>query len=429
VLECELLSSILSPLLLQYISEAIVLQSLQSTADAVFFAAMRNALLLALYGLLLVRPSLLYQTPVPPKISPATGLPNLLYKWRQGQQVRYQVAGPIDGEPLVMVHGLFVNSDHWRKTLRACADQGYRTYALDLFGCGYSDKPARDSDVAQKCNGENGRFDNDTNSCNPSILRNVELGTANGVDVRIKDIDLRHPLRSPYNFYTWSEQITDFCRDVIVNDIHMDVTIVCNSIGTVSSLQAVIDAPDLYKGVFVISPNFRELHSAEVPLPSFSMPVVRRVQSLLRAYGQYAFDALAKPKTVKQILKEPYVVTEAVDDVLVKVLLDPLLTDGASDVVFDTLSYSAGPLPEQQLSSFPKNKPVWVCYGKADPWTPGLRVEALTRLGPVERVEGWEAVGHCPMDECPEKVNPLLFRFLERLQKKDDDMTFQISAG
>ena len=32
-------------------------------------------------------------------------------------------------------------------------------------------------------------------------------------------------------------------------------------------------------------------------------------------------------------------------------LLTPLLTEGAADVVFDTLSYSAGPLPEQQEPS------------------------------------------------------------------------------
>jgi hypothetical protein len=40
------------------------------------------------------------------------------------------------------------------------------------------------------------------------------------------------------------------------------------------------------------------------------------------------------------ILKVPYAVKTAVDAVLVKVLLDPLLTPGASQVVFDTLSYS-----------------------------------------------------------------------------------------
>jgi hypothetical protein len=33
----------------------------------------------------------------------------------------------------------------------------------------------------------------------------------------------------------------------------------------------------------------------------------------------------------------------------------------------------------------------------------------------VEKVIGWEGVGHCPHDEAPEKVNPEIFDFLNRL--------------
>ena len=32
------------------------------------------------------------------------------------------------------VHGLFVNADHWRKTLKALADAGVTAYAVDLLG-------------------------------------------------------------------------------------------------------------------------------------------------------------------------------------------------------------------------------------------------------------------------------------------------------
>lgn len=97
-----------------------------------------------------------------------------------------------------------------------------------------------------------------------------------------------------------------------------------------------MDNPNLYKGVCVVTPNFRELHSAEIPIPQFSMPIVRQIQKTLREKGQPLFDALATPDTVKQILKEPYKVQDAIDDTLVKVLLDPLLLEGASKVVFDT---------------------------------------------------------------------------------------------
>ena len=369
---------------------------------------MKDFLLHSLVLTLLVAPISSY-TPVPPKISPATGLPNELYTWRAEQQIRYQVAGPEDGDPVVLVHGLFVNSDHWRKTIQRLASEGYRTYALDLWGCGYSSKPERDSIVAKSVCGEQGRFSQDY----PEVLLNAQLGSACGTKTRTVDVDLSHPLKSPYNFYTWAEQISDFCTEVVKPK--STITLVSNSIGTISALQAVIDKPELYRGVFVVSPNFRELHSAEIGFPQLAMPVIQAVQKLLRERGQGLFDALAKPETVKQILKEPYAVESAVDDVLVDVLLTPLLTEGASQVVFDTLSYSAGPLPELQLSEV--SKPVWICYGKADPWTPAGRVEALLGKPTVERVVALEGVGHCPHDEAPELVEPLLLEYLDRLSQ------------
>ena len=257
----------------------------------------------------------------------------------------------------------------------------------------------------------------------------MPLGTAAGGNRVAPSLDLRHPLRSPYNFYTWAEQIADFTNDVVLGggDNNKKVTLVANSIGTISALQSIIDQPNLFNGCFVINPNFRELHAAEVPFAPLFMPLIRRVQSLLRTKGHGLFEALATPGTVTEILKEPYAVVEAIDEELVSVLLDPLLTEGADDVVFDTLSYSAGPLPEQQLSSpeFPGDCPVWVVYGKDDPWTPARRVENLRKVcgrpgeeygsSPVERVVGLEGAGHCPHDECPEKVNGLILEFLDRL--------------
>jgi len=246
------------------------------------------------------------------------------------------------------------------------------------------------------------------------------LGTASGGS-RVADVDLRHPLGSPYNFFTWSEQIADFTREVVLpNSPASKATLIANSIGTISSFQCMIDAADVFNGVCVVNPNFRELHSAEIPLPGLAMPVIRTVQKLLREKGQGLFDSLAKRDIVAQILKEPYAVTSAIDDELLTVLLDPLLTPGASDVVFDTLSYSAGPLPEQQLTSPdfppPTAAPVWILYGKKDPWTPAPRVERLASLANVEKVVALDGVGHCPHDESPELVNPWLEQFLQRVK-------------
>jgi pimeloyl-ACP methyl ester carboxylesterase len=119
-----------------------------------------------------------------------------------------------------------------------------------------------------------------------------------------------------------------------------------------------------------------------------------------------------------------------VTDELVDVLLTPLLGPGAADVVFDTLSYSAGPLPEQLLQD-PRlsDIPVWVCYGLEDPWTSAQRVEALLSFPPVERVVPLAGVGHCPHDEAPERVNPLIIDFMRRVAGERKELAGTAAAG
>jgi len=409
----------------------------------------------------------------PPLVSRATNLPNKIFDWR-GQKIRYQVAEPKgqdkNAPSVLLIHGLFVNADHWRKTLTGLSEAGYRVYAMDMLGSGYSSKPPRDSPEAYRLCGERGRFVNMSESIEPRVTnRLVEQGSLKGVEnepisrfstvvqyststvkgvslgtpsggTRFADVDLRHPLGSPYNFFTWADQIADFCREVIdveedpASSLSTKTTLVCNSVGTISSLQAAKDYPDLFNGVFIINPNFRELHASEVPFSKLCMPFVQVLQTFLRKRGQSLFDALAKPHTVAQILREPYRVHSAIDDELVDVLLTPLLTKGASDVVFDTLSYSAGPLPEQILGDehFPKGTvPVWACYGKEDPWTPNARVERLKQYPQVEKVVGFDGIGHCPHDEAPELVNPLLEKFLQRIHKtasESDEMKREVEG-
>jgi len=330
------------------------------------------------------------------------GTPNLFWSWR-GQQVRYQVMGPPDAaRAVVLVHGLFVNADHWRRNMPALAADGVRVFAIDLLGYGYSSKPDPYGKVAAALNGENGRDLGEPE---------VELGTSSGGQ-RTAKVAQRHPLGSAYNFFTWSEQLCEFIEQVVEAEA---ATLVCNSIGSISGLQAAVDRPNLIKGVMIVNPNFRELHVAEQPMPL--RPLTAAVQRFLREspIGQRLFDTLATQATVKQILKEPYYDAEQVTDELVDVLLTPLLTDGASKVVFDTLSYSAGPLPEQLLQDQRLQQPVWVCWGEKDPWTPPKRVLALKRYSSVERVIPLANVGHCPHDEAPQLVDPLIKEFVQRL--------------
>jgi pimeloyl-ACP methyl ester carboxylesterase len=74
-------------------------------------------------------------------------LPNRLggevryFRWRGGD-LAYSVAG--EGEPLLLVHGVYAgaSSFEFRKNFRELS-KDFRVYALDLLGCGMSERPSR----------------------------------------------------------------------------------------------------------------------------------------------------------------------------------------------------------------------------------------------------------------------------------------------
>jgi pimeloyl-ACP methyl ester carboxylesterase len=65
------------------------------------------------------------------------------YSWRGGE-LAYRVAGEPGARPLLLVHGIYAgaSSYEYRKNFLELAED-FRVYALDLLGCGLSDKPRR----------------------------------------------------------------------------------------------------------------------------------------------------------------------------------------------------------------------------------------------------------------------------------------------
>ncbi len=63
-------------------------------------------------------------------------------RWCHGPygSMRYQVMGPPDGMPLLLVHGFGSLLEHWMDTMPTLAAT-MRCYALDLYGLGYSAMP------------------------------------------------------------------------------------------------------------------------------------------------------------------------------------------------------------------------------------------------------------------------------------------------
>lgn len=128
--------------------------------------------------------------------------------------------------------------------------------------------------------------------------------------------------------------------------------------------------------------------------------------------GELFFSQVAQPRAIENILKEAYCDGTTVTEELVSCVLNPGLEPGAVKVFLDFVSYSGGPLPEELIPRMPC--PVELIWGEEDPWEPISK--GRSEYADFETVRNFvplPGVGHCPMDEAPQLVNPLLEAFVQ----------------
>ncbi len=290
----------------------------------------------------------------------------------QGTEAQQTENQQTDLPAVVLIHGFGASSIHWRKNIPALA-KTCRVYAIDLLGYGKSAKPT------------------------PG-----------------------HPL--DYTFETWGQQVVDFCQQVVGSPAFL----IGNSIGCVVAMQAAVLAPEQTLGVAMLDCSLRLLHDRKrQTLPWYRSAPTPLIQKVLgyKPLITLFFNQLAKPKAVKRILRQAYGRKEAVSDELVSMLLEPAFDEGAVDVFLAFIRYSQGPIPEDLLPQL--SCPVLILWGKEDPWEP---IELARAYGDYPAVEDFielEGLGHCPQDEAPEVVNPILSAWLAKkwIDKKISHVT------
>ena len=78
---------------------------------------------------------------MPPPDLPLVAGVSHAYVDARGLRMHVAQAGPDDGEPVVLLHGWPQHWYLWRHVMPALADAGYRVYAPDLRGFGWSEAP------------------------------------------------------------------------------------------------------------------------------------------------------------------------------------------------------------------------------------------------------------------------------------------------
>ncbi len=110
-----------------------------------------------------------------------------------------------------------------------------------------------------------------------------------------------------------------------------------------------------------------------------------------------------------------------VTEELVNIITSPASDPGAAAVFLAFTSYSQGPLPEDLLPQLPC--PAIILWGTADRWEPIELGRELASFPQVQKFIPLEGVGHCPQDEAPELVNPILQDWIwERTRIQDSEL-------
>lgn len=300
-----------------------------------------------------------------------------MWDWR-GHRISWLREGsPEAPVAVVLIHGFGANVHHWRNNLPVLAKEA-EVFALDLLGFGSSEKP-------------------------PSRLENEpEL-----------------PGSVSYCFALWSELVADFianqvCPERSKRPFHL----VGNSIGGVvalASAKLLSSRGHAPSQVILIDCAQRALDERRVQ----SLPMVQRLTRPLlkrmvrqRWLTETLFRFLARPAFIRQVLLVAYPTGAHVDEELVALLYAPTTDRGAAESFRGFVNLFSDLLAPDLLVDL--NLPVRMIWGGNDPWeSPQEARRWASDFSCIQELRVLDGLGHCPHDEAPEKVNPILLEWLK----------------
>jgi pimeloyl-ACP methyl ester carboxylesterase len=128
------------------------------------------------------------------------------------------------------------------------------------------------------------------------------------------------------------------------------------------------------------------------------------------------FRLLAQPAFIRSVLARAYASGANVDDELVALLHRPSTDPGATESFRGFINLFNDHLAPQllaDLSAAEPPVPVRMIWGDADPWEDPAEARRWAELFPcIQELQVLPGLGHCPHDEAPEQVNPILLRWI-----------------
>ena len=287
----------------------------------------------------------------------------------------YQIAWQVEGSDnsseiaIVLIHGFGACKDHWRfnqKVISAIAP----CFALDLVGFGESSKP------------------------NSQIL--YEKNNSKNFN---------------YCFDNWSQQVYDFCQEIVKRP----VLLIGNSIGGVIALNTSKQLSHKCLGIILIDCAQRTMDDKRLAEQSLLMRFLRPVIKTFvrtRILSSNIFKNAANPTFIEKVLKIAYPSGNNVDKELIDTLFKPTQCKGAPEAFRGFINLFDDHLAPDLLENL--NKPVHLIWGEKDPWEPVHEAQKwYETFNCIKSIDIIPGAGHCPHDEMPEKVNPIINKIIQ----------------
>lgn len=297
------------------------------------------------------------------QVSPATAtspIPGTYWQWR-GQSIYYVQAGEKQSgrPPLLLVHGFGASTDHWRKNIAELSND-FEVWAIDLLGFGRSAKP-----------------------------------------------DWQ------YGGDLWRDQLHDFITYII----GQPAVLAGNSLGGYSALCVAAQRPESALGLVLLNSagpfTDTKVPTQPNPLQQFLGDLSRSV--LLQPWASFLlFQYVRQRWMIRQTLSKVYLDQSAITDQLVEEIYRPSCDGGAYKVFASVFKSPQGERIDVLLKQL--TCPLLLLWGEADPWMNARQRGAKFRQYYPQLIEHYLQAGHCPHDEVPEQVNPILRSWVLSLQ-------------
>ena len=270
--------------------------------------------------------------------------------------------------PIILIHGFGAAIEHWRKNIPILSEN-HTVYAIDLLGFGASRKANTD-----------------------------------------------------YSINLWVEQVHDFWQTFIGTP----AVLIGNSIGSLIALTAAATYPEMAKGLTMLS--LLDLSSQQEIIPKWVQPIERTFKAIVASSPliPVIFQLLRRKGTISNWVKLAYCDRAAITEELVEILAIPPQDEGATRAfsrLFIGATQSSFALPAKVL--LPKLKiPTLLLWGTQDRVIPPRLgkiniAEKLACFNPQIDLIELDRAGHCLHDECPDRFNPIILDWLEKIFKNE----------